>query len=60
MFGACLTRRSGRVETNLVKCVELGAITGEESIAAILPLIEKWSHLDSGGFYDRFGQVIEW
>ncbi|EME87914.1 uncharacterized protein MYCFIDRAFT_85887 [Pseudocercospora fijiensis CIRAD86] len=50
----------GRVETSLVRCVERGAITAEESIAAILPLVEKWTHLDSGRFYDRFGQAIEW
>ena len=57
---ARLTRNSGRVETNLVKCVELGAITAEESITTILPLVEKWTNQDSGRFYDRFGQVIEW
>ncbi|KXS97113.1 hypothetical protein AC579_1321 [Pseudocercospora musae] len=50
----------GRVETNLVKCVELGAITAEESITTILPLVEKWTSQGSGRFYDRFGQAVEW
>lgn len=50
----------GRVETNLVICKEEGAITPEESINDMLPLIAKWNHEDSGNFYDRFGETIEW
>ena len=50
----------GRVETNLVKCKEEGAITVEESLATVLPLIERWDKHDSGRFYDRFGEIIPW
>lgn len=50
----------GRVETNLVRCKEEGAITAEESVHDMLPLISKWSREDSGKFYDRFGETIEW
>lgn len=50
----------GRVETNLVKSKEEGAISAEESINDMLPLIAKWSRKDSGKFYDRFGETIEW
>ena len=50
----------GRVETNLVRCKEEGAITVEESVDAIVPLIEKWGKGDSGNFYDRFGRTIQW
>ena len=50
----------GRVETKLVRCKELGAISAAESVDSILPLIEKWSMQDSGRFYDRFGEIIRW
>lgn len=50
----------GRVETKLVRCREEGAISAEESVRAMLPLIERWSVQDSGRFYDRFGEVIQW
>ena len=50
----------GRVETNLVKGIEEGAITAEESVEGMLPLIELWGESDSGKYYDRFGEVIPW
>lgn len=50
----------GRVETKLVKWKEEGAITAEESVSGLLPLIERWSKEDSGRFYDRFGETIPW
>lgn len=50
----------GRVETKLVKCKEEGAITAEESVNGLLPLIKAWDSSDSGKFYDRFGETIEW
>lgn len=50
----------GRVQTKLVKGVEEGAISAEESVAGLLPLIDLWNKHDSGKFYDRFGKVIEW
>lgn len=50
----------GRVETKLVKCKEEGAISAEESVRGLLPLIEKWDMKNSGKFYDRFGEPIEW
>ncbi|KAF2483919.1 hypothetical protein BDY17DRAFT_294640 [Neohortaea acidophila] len=50
----------GRVETKLVKGVEAGAISVEESVASVMPLISTWDRIDSGKFYDRFGQVIQW
>lgn len=50
----------GRVETKLVKWKEEGAISAEESVAGLLPLIEQWGRSDSGKFYDRFGETIEW
>ncbi|KAK3630193.1 hypothetical protein LTR56_017607 [Elasticomyces elasticus] len=50
----------GRVETKLVKWKEEGAISSEESVAGLLPLIEGWSSSDSGCFYDRFGETIPW
>ncbi|KAI5237155.1 NAD(P)-binding protein [Aureobasidium subglaciale] len=50
----------GRVESRLVKYKEEGAITAEESVTGLLPLIQDWNTKDSGGFYDRFGQAIEW
>ena len=50
----------GRVETKLVRCKEQGAISVEESVKTILPLIERWNKKDSGNFYDRFGEPIQW
>ena len=50
----------GRVETKLVRCKEEGAITAEESVNGLLPLVEKWGKEDSGKFYDRFGETIQW
>lgn len=50
----------GRVETKLVRCKEAGAITPEESIQSIMPLVEAWGSKDSGKYYDRFGQIIPW
>lgn len=50
----------GRVESRLVKCVEEGAITAEESVKGMLPLIDSWGRNDSGRFYDRFGKTIQW
>lgn len=49
----------GRVETNLVRCKEDGAITTEESVSNVTHIIEEWNKSDSGKFYDRFGVVIE-
>lgn len=50
----------GRVETKLVKCKEEGAITADESVAAMLPLIDGWGKQNSGMYYDRFGDAIPW
>lgn len=50
----------GRVETKLVKWKEEGAISAEESVKGLLPLIAKWNKQDSGRFYDRFGERLEW
>lgn len=50
----------GRVETKLVRCREAGAITAEESVNSMLPLIERWGRHDSGKYFDRFGQQIPW
>lgn len=50
----------GRVETGIVKCKEEGAMTTEESVSGMLPWIERWSKSDSGKFFDRFGEVIQW
>lgn len=50
----------GRVETKLVRCREEGAISAEESVQAMVPLIEGWGREDSGKFFDRFGGVIPW
>ena len=50
----------GRVETKLVKCKEEGAITVEESLSTVLPLIDNWDRKDSGKYFDRFGKAIEW
>lgn len=50
----------GRVETKLVKCKEEGAITADESVDVMLPLIEQWGKHNSGYYYDRFGDPIPW
>lgn len=50
----------GRVETKLVRYREEGAISADECVLGLLPLIEKWGKKDSGHFYDRFGDPIEW
>ena len=50
----------GRVATGLVRGREEGAIEAEESVEGMVRLIEGWGVGDSGGFYDRFGEVIPW
>lgn len=50
----------GRVETKLVKCIEEGAISAEESIDDMMKLIPNFAKGDSGKFYDRFGKEIPW
>lgn len=50
----------GRVETKLVRMREEGAISAGESVEGMMPLIEGWAKGDSGRFYDRFGEVIQW
>lgn len=56
------TVHPGRVETGLVKGKEEGAISCEESLETMLPLIEKLGdgELASGCFVDRFGDAIKW
>ena len=50
----------GRVESGLVRYREEGAISAEESIQGLCPLIDGWGLDNSGKFYDRFGGTIEW
>ncbi|KAK5999836.1 hypothetical protein QM012_004924 [Aureobasidium pullulans] len=50
----------GRVESKLVKYKEEGAISAQESVLGLLPLVQRWDENDSGRFYDRFGQAIVW
>lgn len=50
----------GRVESRLVKYKEDGAISAQESVSGLLPLVQSWHKNDSGHFYDRFGQPIIW
>jgi len=50
----------GRVETKLVRSKEEGAISAEESVNGLRPLISKWDKQDSGKFFDRFGEPIKW
>jgi NAD(P)-dependent dehydrogenase (short-subunit alcohol dehydrogenase family) len=50
----------GRVESGLVLYKEEGAISASDSVAHMLPLIEKLEKRDSGTFVDRFGDKIEW
>lgn len=52
----------GRVETGLVSIKEDGAMTCEESLRTMLPVLERLGegHLRSGCFVDRFGVEIPW
>lgn len=52
----------GRVETGLVSVREDGAMTCEESLKGMLPLLDRLGegHLRSGCFVDRFGVEIPW
>ncbi|KAK8254346.1 hypothetical protein IWZ00DRAFT_228409 [Phyllosticta capitalensis] len=52
----------GRVETSLVKTHEEGAMTCDESLNDMLPVIQRLGegHLKSGCFVDRFGEKIGW
>ncbi|KAK5130301.1 hypothetical protein LTR08_002224 [Meristemomyces frigidus] len=50
----------GRVETKLVKWKEEDAISAADSVDGLLPLIKRWGKGDSGQFYDRFGETIQW
>ncbi|KAK8169272.1 hypothetical protein IWX90DRAFT_171886 [Phyllosticta citrichinensis] len=52
----------GRVETALVKTREEGAMTCEESLRTMLPVIQRLGegNLQSGCFIDRFGEAIGW
>ncbi len=50
----------GRVESGLVPVEEDGAISAEEAVRDMLPLIEKLEREDSGRFVDRFGVDIPW
>ena len=52
----------GRVESKLVGegVIEDGAITAEETVCDMLPLISRLQRNDSGRFMDRFGEDIVW
>lgn len=52
----------GRVETGLVSVREDGAMTCEESLRTMLPVLDRLGegHLRSGCFVDRFGVEIPW
>lgn len=50
----------GRVESGLVMCKEEGAISAEESVGVMVPLIERLDKTCSGTFMDRFGEKVEW
>ena len=50
----------GRVESALVRYKEEGAISGQESVEGLVPIIDAWDAANSGRFYDRFGDKIEW
>lgn len=56
------TVHPGRVETELVKVKEEGAVSVEECMNELLPLMEKLGDgkLASGCFVDRFGDEIQW
>ncbi|OQO08637.1 hypothetical protein B0A48_06507 [Cryoendolithus antarcticus] len=57
---AWIMAHPGRVETGLVDTIEEGAISAEESVTGLLPLIQGWDRSNTGLFYDRFGERIEW
>lgn len=50
----------GRVETALVQIKEDDAMSVEESVRDLLPMIQGFSPADSGRFVDRFGKDIPW
>jgi NAD(P)-dependent dehydrogenase (short-subunit alcohol dehydrogenase family) len=52
----------GRVETGLVCVKEDGAMSSEESLETLLPVLDRLGegHLKSGCFLDRFGVEIPW
>lgn len=52
----------GRVETGLISVKEDGAMTCEESLRTMLPVLDRLGegHLRSGCFVDRFGVEIPW
>ncbi|KAM3415411.1 hypothetical protein BST61_g8937 [Cercospora zeina] len=50
----------GRVESKLVKWREEDAISPRESVEGLLPMIQHWTKQDSGRFYDRSGERVEW
>ena len=50
----------GRVETGLVQIKEDGAMTTEECLRDLMPLIERIDLSHSGKFLDRFGEEIVW
>lgn len=52
----------GRVETGLVCTKEDGAMSCQESLETLLPVLERLGegHLKSGCFVDRFGEEIPW
>ncbi|KAF1350135.1 hypothetical protein BDV97DRAFT_296684 [Delphinella strobiligena] len=50
----------GRVESGLVRYKEEGAFTARESVRGMAGIIEGWGVENTGRFYDRFGEVIEW
>lgn len=53
----------GRVETGLVCVKEDGAISTEQSLEDLLPLVERFGvdeGFKSACFLDRFGEVLQW
>lgn len=53
----------GRVETGLVSVKEDGAISVEESLGDLMPLIESFGvdgRFSSACFLDRYGEVLPW
>ncbi|KAJ4414808.1 hypothetical protein N0V82_007723 [Gnomoniopsis sp. IMI 355080] len=53
----------GRVETGLVSVKEDGAISVEESLGDVMPLIERFGvdeKFSSACFLDRYGEVLAW
>ena len=59
-FATFVLVHPGRVETQLTKCREEGAIEPEESVASMLKLIDFVGRPHSGKFLDRFGVEIPW